>query len=160
MTRSSRRESACEVPYGVMLTFRSVGCKMVPNNEWPQAPLDVPIFGLKELEVSEYAPYISPRPHTDSLPANPSDTPTSPSPTATNNKPAGETSSVDSERATASCTTSNSSKIPKHDDVSRHSGSTLVSLVPLLVRWPMFDRRRRAGRACCGICSRMIMSRR
>lgn len=27
---------------------------MVPNNEWPQAPLDVPIFGLKELEVSEY----------------------------------------------------------------------------------------------------------
>ena len=32
----------------------SVGCKMVPNNEWPQAPLDVPIFGLKELEVSEY----------------------------------------------------------------------------------------------------------
>lgn len=37
--------------------FDSVGCKMVPNNEWPQAPLDVPIFGLKELEVSEYATY-------------------------------------------------------------------------------------------------------
>ena len=31
----------------------SVGCKMVPNNEWYQAPLDVPIFGLKELEESE-----------------------------------------------------------------------------------------------------------
>lgn len=27
---------------------------MVPNNEWYQAPLDVPIFGLKELEESEY----------------------------------------------------------------------------------------------------------
>lgn len=31
----------------------SVGCKMVPNNEWYQAPLDVPIYGLKELEESE-----------------------------------------------------------------------------------------------------------
>ncbi|KAJ9100473.1 hypothetical protein QFC21_003512 [Naganishia friedmannii] len=33
--------------------FEAVGVKMVPNNEWPQAPLDVPIFGLKELEVSD-----------------------------------------------------------------------------------------------------------
>ncbi len=31
----------------------SVGCKMVPNNEWPSAPLEVPILGLKELEESE-----------------------------------------------------------------------------------------------------------
>jgi saccharopine dehydrogenase (NAD+, L-lysine-forming) len=35
------------------LWYDSVGCKMVPNNEWPSAPLEVPIIGLKELEVSE-----------------------------------------------------------------------------------------------------------
>lgn len=35
------------------IEWNSVGCKMVPNNEWYQAPLDVPIFGLKELEESE-----------------------------------------------------------------------------------------------------------
>lgn len=37
----------------------SVGCEMVANNSWPTAPLDIPIIGLKELEVST-----SPLPHT------------------------------------------------------------------------------------------------
>jgi hypothetical protein len=38
----------------------SVGCKMVPNNEWPSAPVDVPIIGLKELPESSYASFSSP----------------------------------------------------------------------------------------------------
>lgn len=58
MIRSLKRESPCEPVEGSggveLMVCVSVGCKMVPNNEWPQAPLDVPIFGLKELEVSEY----------------------------------------------------------------------------------------------------------
>jgi hypothetical protein len=62
LMRSLRREYAvcdgeCE-SQGMMaelfsIEWNSVGCKMVPNNEWYQAPLDVPIFGLKELEESE-----------------------------------------------------------------------------------------------------------
>jgi hypothetical protein len=32
--------------------LRSVGCKLVPNNTWPSAPLEVPIIGLKELPES------------------------------------------------------------------------------------------------------------
>ncbi|ORX40235.1 saccharopine dehydrogenase [Kockovaella imperatae] len=39
--------------------FEAVGCKMVPNNEWPSAPLEVPIIGLKELPLST-----DPLPHT------------------------------------------------------------------------------------------------
>ena len=39
-------------PFFFLAEWISVGCKMVPNNEWYQAPLDVPIFGLKELEES------------------------------------------------------------------------------------------------------------
>lgn len=31
---------------------RRVGCTLVPHNEWPSAPLDVPIIGLKELPES------------------------------------------------------------------------------------------------------------
>lgn len=37
----------------------SVGCKLVANNTWPSAPTDIPIFGLKELPVSD-----DPLPHT------------------------------------------------------------------------------------------------
>ncbi|KZV94107.1 Formate/glycerate dehydrogenase catalytic domain-like protein [Exidia glandulosa HHB12029] len=33
--------------------YESVGCEMVANNSWPNAPADVPIIGLKELEVSK-----------------------------------------------------------------------------------------------------------
>lgn len=61
--RSLRRESGglfgmecgCEGLMAELFSvgMDSVGCKMVPNNEWYQAPLDVPIFGLKELEESE-----------------------------------------------------------------------------------------------------------
>ena len=32
--------------------YDRVGCKLVPHNEWPSAPLDVPIIGLKELPES------------------------------------------------------------------------------------------------------------
>ncbi|EIW73617.1 hypothetical protein TREMEDRAFT_37417 [Tremella mesenterica DSM 1558] len=39
--------------------FEAVGCEMVPNNEWPSAPLEVPIIGLKELPLSS-----DPLPHT------------------------------------------------------------------------------------------------
>lgn len=31
---------------------RSVGCKLVPHNEWPSAPVEIPIIGLKELPES------------------------------------------------------------------------------------------------------------
>jgi len=37
----------------------SVGCTLVEHNSWPSAPKDVPIIGLKELEVSS-----TPIPHT------------------------------------------------------------------------------------------------
>jgi saccharopine dehydrogenase (NAD+, L-lysine-forming) len=30
----------------------SVGCTLVPHNEWPSAPVDTPIIGLKELPES------------------------------------------------------------------------------------------------------------
>jgi len=40
-------------------TCHSVGCTLVDNNSWPNAPIDVPIIGLKELPVSE-----DPLPHT------------------------------------------------------------------------------------------------
>ncbi|WVF69327.1 hypothetical protein IAT40_004103 [Kwoniella sp. CBS 6097] len=39
--------------------FEAVGCKLVPNNEWPSAPVEVPIIGLKELPEST-----DPLPHT------------------------------------------------------------------------------------------------
>ncbi|KAK7058784.1 Saccharopine dehydrogenase [Paramarasmius palmivorus] len=39
--------------------FEAVGCKLVDNNSWPNAPTDVPIIGLKELPVST-----DPLPHT------------------------------------------------------------------------------------------------
>ncbi|KAI9512863.1 Formate/glycerate dehydrogenase catalytic domain-like protein [Russula earlei] len=39
--------------------YETVGCKLVENNSWPNAPIDVPILGLKELAVSD-----SPLPHT------------------------------------------------------------------------------------------------
>ncbi|KGB79974.1 saccharopine dehydrogenase (NAD+, L-lysine forming) [Cryptococcus deuterogattii 99/473] len=39
--------------------FEAVGCKIVPHNTWPSAPLDVPIIGLKELPEST-----EPLPHT------------------------------------------------------------------------------------------------
>ena len=43
-----------------MLTYvRSVGCKLVENNSWPNAPKDIPIIGLKELPESD-----DPLPHT------------------------------------------------------------------------------------------------
>ncbi len=43
----------------LMASSCRVGCTMVPNNAWPNAPVDVPILGLKELELS-----IDPLPHT------------------------------------------------------------------------------------------------
>ncbi|RSH89270.1 Saccharopine dehydrogenase [Saitozyma podzolica] len=39
--------------------FEAIGCKLVPNNTWPSAPLEVPIIGLKELPEST-----DPLPHT------------------------------------------------------------------------------------------------
>ncbi|KAJ3762163.1 saccharopine dehydrogenase [Lentinula raphanica] len=39
--------------------YEAVGCKLVENNSWPHAPIDVPILGLKELPVST-----DPLPHT------------------------------------------------------------------------------------------------
>jgi len=39
--------------------FARVGCTLVPNNSWPNAPISTPIIGLKELEVSD-----TPLPHT------------------------------------------------------------------------------------------------
>lgn len=36
----------------LMFPINSVGCKIVPHNTWPSAPLDVPIIGLKELPES------------------------------------------------------------------------------------------------------------
>jgi saccharopine dehydrogenase (NAD+, L-lysine-forming) len=36
-----------------------VGCELVENNSWPNAPTDIPIIGLKELPVSD-----APLPHT------------------------------------------------------------------------------------------------
>ncbi|KAK8858462.1 hypothetical protein IAR55_002689 [Kwoniella newhampshirensis] len=39
--------------------FEAVGCKLVPNGEWPSAPVEVPIIGLKELPEST-----DPLPHT------------------------------------------------------------------------------------------------
>ncbi|KAJ3711481.1 saccharopine dehydrogenase [Lentinula raphanica] len=39
--------------------YEAVGCKLVENNTWPHAPIDVPILGLKELPVST-----DPLPHT------------------------------------------------------------------------------------------------
>ncbi|CAD6591016.1 MAG: Saccharopine dehydrogenase [Tremellales sp. Tagirdzhanova-0007] len=39
--------------------FEAVGCTLVPHNEWPSAPLDVPIIGLKELPETT-----DPLPHT------------------------------------------------------------------------------------------------
>lgn len=39
--------------------FEAVGCKLVPHNEWPSAPVEVPIIGLKELPEST-----DPLPHT------------------------------------------------------------------------------------------------
>ncbi|OJA07779.1 hypothetical protein AZE42_06740 [Rhizopogon vesiculosus] len=39
--------------------FEAVGCTLVDNNSWPNAPTDVPIIGLKDLPVSQ-----DPLPHT------------------------------------------------------------------------------------------------
>jgi saccharopine dehydrogenase (NAD+, L-lysine-forming) len=39
--------------------FEAVGCKLVENNTWPSAPVQVPIIGLKELPESD-----EPLPHT------------------------------------------------------------------------------------------------
>ncbi|KAI0094621.1 saccharopine dehydrogenase [Irpex rosettiformis] len=39
--------------------YENVGCKLVENNSWPQAPTDIPILGLKELPESD-----EPLPHT------------------------------------------------------------------------------------------------
>jgi len=39
--------------------FEKVGCTLVANNSWPNAPVSTPIIGLKELEVSD-----TPLPHT------------------------------------------------------------------------------------------------
>ncbi|KAG6831272.1 hypothetical protein H0H92_011782 [Tricholoma furcatifolium] len=39
--------------------FEAVGCKLVENNSWPKAPVNIPIIGLKELEEST-----DPLPHT------------------------------------------------------------------------------------------------
>ncbi|KAI5833735.1 Formate/glycerate dehydrogenase catalytic domain-like protein [Schizophyllum commune Tattone D] len=39
--------------------YEAVGCKLVDNNTWPNAPKDIPIIGLKELEEST-----DPLPHT------------------------------------------------------------------------------------------------
>ncbi|KAF8078419.1 hypothetical protein FPV67DRAFT_53313 [Lyophyllum atratum] len=39
--------------------YEMVGCKLVDNNSWPNAPTDVPIIGLKELQEST-----DPLPHT------------------------------------------------------------------------------------------------
>ncbi|WWC88805.1 uncharacterized protein L201_003718 [Kwoniella dendrophila CBS 6074] len=39
--------------------FEAVGCKLVPHNEWPSAPVEIPIIGLKELPEST-----DPLPHT------------------------------------------------------------------------------------------------
>lgn len=41
------------------MSIPSVGCKLVPNNSWPSAPIDIPIIGLKELPASD-----DPLPHT------------------------------------------------------------------------------------------------
>ncbi|KAJ3990518.1 saccharopine dehydrogenase [Lentinula detonsa] len=32
--------------------YEAIGCKLVENNSWPSAPVDIPILGLKELPVS------------------------------------------------------------------------------------------------------------
>ncbi|KAG6911813.1 hypothetical protein DXG01_000060 [Tephrocybe rancida] len=32
--------------------YAAVGCKLVENNSWPEAPVEIPIIGLKELEES------------------------------------------------------------------------------------------------------------
>ncbi|KAI0067777.1 Formate/glycerate dehydrogenase catalytic domain-like protein [Artomyces pyxidatus] len=39
--------------------YEAVGCKLVENNSWSSAPVDIPIIGLKELPASD-----SPLPHT------------------------------------------------------------------------------------------------
>ncbi|KAJ7592959.1 saccharopine dehydrogenase [Mycena floridula] len=39
--------------------YEAVGCKLVENNSWPSAPVDIPIIGLKELPEST-----DPLPHT------------------------------------------------------------------------------------------------
>ncbi|KAI0762833.1 saccharopine dehydrogenase [Fomes fomentarius] len=39
--------------------YEAVGCKLVENNSWPNAPTDIPIIGLKELPESD-----DPLPHT------------------------------------------------------------------------------------------------
>ncbi|KAJ3558039.1 hypothetical protein NM688_g1143 [Phlebia brevispora] len=39
--------------------YEAVGCKLVDNNSWAQAPRHIPILGLKELPVSD-----EPLPHT------------------------------------------------------------------------------------------------
>ncbi|KAI0757156.1 saccharopine dehydrogenase [Daedaleopsis nitida] len=39
--------------------YEAVGCKLVENNSWPNAPKDIPIIGLKELPESD-----DPLPHT------------------------------------------------------------------------------------------------
>ncbi|RDX43793.1 saccharopine dehydrogenase [Lentinus brumalis] len=36
--------------------YEAVGCQLVENNSWPNAPLDIPIIGLKEFRASDDSP--------------------------------------------------------------------------------------------------------